>query len=93
MYESVLYKMRQCVRQYKLIISRHAKIELRNDGLGQSDVEYAILTGSIIERQRDIVTLENKYRVAGMTYDGRRMEVVAKILPPDEALVITAYLL
>ncbi len=81
MYEEVLQRMRQCVRQYRLIIPRHARIEMRNDGIGQYDIEYAILIGRIVLRQRDRISAEYKYRIKGATYDGRPMKVVAKLIP------------
>ena len=92
MYEDVLQRMRQCVRRYNLRITIHAASEMLKDGIGRYDVEYTILTGKIVVRQRDRATAEYKYRVAGTTYAGRPMEVVAKIEAPD-TVIITAYLL
>ena len=39
----------------------HAEEEMNNDGLTIYDLESAILTGKIVERQRDRETAELKY--------------------------------
>lgn len=88
MYEEVLQRMRHCARQYRLIIPRHARIEMRNDGIGQYDIEYAILIGRIVLRQRDRISAEYKYRIKGAAYDGRPMEVVAKLIPTNETVLL-----
>ncbi len=94
MYEDILQRMRQCVRQYNLIIPFHARMEMQDDGIGQYDIEHVILTGRIVERQRDHVSAEFKYRIKGTTYNSRRpMEVVAKLIYGNKTLVITVYLL
>lgn len=45
----------------------HAEEEMDNDGLTIFDVESVILTGEIIEWQRDRKTRERKYLVRGET--------------------------
>jgi hypothetical protein len=44
----------------------HAEEEMVDHGLSVFDVEHAILTGRIVERQRDVHTREWKYVVEGM---------------------------
>ena len=46
-------------------MTTHAEEEMDNDGLTIFDVEGVILTGEIIERQRDRKTRELKYLVRG----------------------------
>ena len=41
----------------------HAEEEMNNDDFTIYDVESAILTGKIVERQRDRETAELKYRI------------------------------
>ena len=71
----------------------HARKEMNDDGLTVYDVESGILTGSIIERQRDRVTTEWKYRIRGETLTGDDIEVIAKLSPTSKLIIITVYVL
>ena len=64
-----------------------------SDGLRIFDVEHCVLTGEIVERQRDHHTREWKYLVVGETLAGQRAVVVSKIGPTAKLVVITMYLL
>ena len=61
------------------------------DALSVFDLERTILTGEIIERQRDRATREWKYLVRGSAADGREVIVVGKLGPTDKFVVITAW--
>ena len=65
--------------------------EMDEDVLSVFDVERAILTGEIMERQRDQATREWKYLVRGTAVDGRQIVVVSKLGPTDKLVVITAW--
>ncbi len=93
MYEEVLLRMRQCARQGRIIVTNHADDAMIDDGINRYDIEYTIMTGKIIARQRDWARAEYKYRVLGSTYSGLRMEVVARLDPKDCTVIITVYLL
>jgi len=70
----------------------HAEEEMDNDGLTIFDVESVILTGQIIERQRDRKTREHKYLIRGETVDGSRSAVVvSRFGPTDKLLILTVY--
>ena len=56
------------------------------------DVERGILTGEILERQKDKVTTEWKYRIRGETIGGGEVEVVAKLGPTGKLVIITVYI-
>lgn len=71
----------------------HARKEMNDDGLTVYDVESGILTGNIIERQRDRVTAEWKYRIRGETLIGDDIEVIAKLSPTSKLVIITVYAL
>ena len=71
----------------------HARKEMNDDGLTVYDVESGILTGNIIERQRDRVTAEWKYRIRGETLTGEDIEVIAKLSPTSKLVIITVYAL
>ncbi|PDV97585.1 hypothetical protein A9Q02_03785 [Candidatus Chloroploca asiatica] len=67
--------------------------------LGTSDVGRllcvahadSLLTGEIVERQKDAVTGEWKYLVKGDTVAGYEMTTVAKISPTGKLVIITVY--
>jgi hypothetical protein len=55
------------------------------------DVENIILTGQLIERQRDAHTRERTYAISGETLDGEAASSVVKIGPTGTVIVITAW--
>jgi hypothetical protein len=69
----------------------HAEEEMTEDGFTIYDVERAILTGSIVERQRDAVSQESKYRLRGKSVAGDPIEIRAKLSPSGKLIVITVY--
>lgn len=69
----------------------HADEEMDNDGLTILDVEQVILTGQMVERQRDRNTGEWKYLIKGQTDDRLDVVVVAKLSPTDMVVIITLY--
>lgn len=60
--------MRAKVRALDYIMTIHAEEEMENDCLSILDVEEVILSGNIIERQRDSESGEAKYLVEGKTF-------------------------
>ena len=75
------------------VVSTHAAEELEDDGLSILDLENIILTGQIIERQRDAQTREIKYVVSGGTLDGTRAQAVVKAGFAGKLIIITVYVL
>ncbi len=59
-------------------MTTHADEEADADDFTLFDVESAVLTGKIVEKQRHRETGEPKYVVAGETADGRSISVVTK---------------
>ena len=84
--------MRELVRSLRYVVSIHAAEELDDDNLSILDLENIILTGQIIERQRDRSSREVKYVIQGTTLAGYRAEAVAKVSPTGRLYVITVYL-
>ena len=72
-------------------MTQHARKEMNDDGLTVFDVEHAILTGEILERQRDHETLEPKYRIKGKSIEGELIETVVKVSPTGKAVIMTVY--
>jgi hypothetical protein len=93
MFERNLKLMREKIRTRQYVMTLHAEEEMNEDGLAIYDMERAILTGKILERQKDKMTAEWKYRVKGKAVDGDAVEVIAKISPTGKLVIITVYLL
>lgn len=93
MFERVLRSMRERIRTRRYVMTVHAEEEMNDDGLTIYDIERSILTGEILERQRDGITAEWKYRVRGKTVDAREVEVITKLSPTGKLVIITVYVL
>jgi len=85
--------MRENIRTRQYVMTLHAAEEMDEDGITVYDLERAILTGEILDRQRDRLTAEWKYRVRGEALDGSAVEVIAKISLTGILVVITVYTL
>jgi len=57
-FERIIKLMREKIRKKQYIMTLHAEEEMNNDDFTIYDVESAILTGKIVERQRDRETAE-----------------------------------
>ena len=70
MFPRILSKFKECVRENRYVVTLHGEEEMDEDALSIFDVERAILTGVIIERQKDNEKGEWKYIIRGLTIDG-----------------------
>jgi hypothetical protein len=84
--------MRDKVRTRQYVMTFHADEERDADKLSILDVEHCILTGTIVERQKDKDTAEWKYHIVGSAMRGRKMEVIGKIGTTDKLVIITVFL-
>lgn len=91
MHARVLNRMREKVRDLQYVMTLHAEEEMSDDNLSIFDVESVILTGEIIERQKDRKTGEWKYLVKGQALNSEQTIVVVKIGPTEKLVVITIY--
>ncbi len=91
MFRKVLLQLREKIRKREYIMSLHARKEMHADGFSIFDVESGILSGQILERQKDLLTGESKYRVRGKTILNREIEIISKISPTNKLVVITVY--
>jgi hypothetical protein len=85
--------MRERVRSRQYVMTHHARIEMSDDGISIYDVEHAVLTGEILNRQQDQLTGEWKYRLLGTTINGPAVELIAKFGPTGKLVIITVYAL
>lgn len=92
MYARILKRMQGKIRTREYVMTLHAEEEMNDDGLTIFDVEHCILTGMIIERQKDEKTAEWKYLVRGKTLVDEEVNVVVKLSPLNKLVIITMYL-
>lgn len=93
MFDRILRRMRERVRTSEYVMTLHAEEEMEADGLTVFDVERCILTGRIVQRQKDRLTGEWKYVIRGQTTEEARATVVAKLGPTGKVVVVTVFLL
>ena len=91
MYEKMLNRMRDDIRTRQYVMTLHAEEEMTDDMLSIFDVERIILTGKIIERQKDHVTEEWKYIIEGETISAGMAVVVVKLSVTGKLVIITVY--
>lgn len=91
MLERLLKRMREKIGARQYVMTLHAEEEMDEDNLSVFDVERCILSGEIIEKQRDHETREWKYLVKGHSMAGRDVITVTKLGPTDKLVIITVY--
>lgn len=90
-FERILNQLREKIRTRQYVMSIHADDEMDEDGLTIFDVESAILSGKIIERQKDQNTGEWKYLVRGESLSGESVISVTKISPTGKLVFVTVF--
>ena len=91
MYEHILQRFRDRIRRREYVVTVNAEEEMDEDGISVLDLESAVLTGEILERQRDRVTREWKYVVEGTGIDGTSVGVVGKLSLTGRLVIIIVY--
>ena len=91
MFDRILRRIQQKVRTLEYVMSIHAEEEMDDDGLTIFDVEHILLTGEIIERQKDYRTGERKYLVEGQTQGSDVVIIVTKLSLSGKLVIITIY--
>ncbi len=92
MYDHILERMRDCVRSQQYVMTYHAEEEMADDHLSIFDIEHVILTGIIIECQKDTVPAEWKYVIEGSTLLTEIATVVAKFGFTGKCVIITVFI-
>ena len=83
--------MRDKVRTRQYIMTLHTEEEMDDDRLSIYDIEHVILSGRIIERQKDPITAEWKYLIQGNTFSEGNVTVAAKLSPTGKLVILTVY--
>ena len=92
-FDRVLRRFRDLIQAGRYVMTVHAVDEMEDDHLTLFDVESCVLTGEIVERQRDVKTGEWKYRVQGKSLAEEEMEVVGKLTATGKLAILTTYAL
>lgn len=91
MFERILKAMREKIRRRHYVMTIHAEEEMDDEDLTIYDVEHGILTGKIIERQKEKTSWEWKYRFRGRSLEGDAMEIITKLGVTGQVVIITVY--
>ena len=91
LFERVLRLLRERVRDRRFVMTVHAEEEMDEDGLTVFDLERCILSGKIVERQKDREAGDWKYLVRGATLADEEAIVVCKMSPTSKVVLITVY--
>lgn len=91
MFDRILSKMREKIQARQYVMTLHAEEEMDEEGLTVYDVESGILTGKIVERQKDRISAERKYLVAGGTLGEERIVAVVKFGAVGKLVILTVY--
>lgn len=91
MVRRALRQIRDKVRSRQYVMTLHAEEQMSDDELTIFDVERGLLTGEVVERQKDARTGESKYVVRGRTVAGDEISVVGKISATGKLVIITVY--
>ena len=78
MCDRFLNRMREAIRTRNYVMTLHAEEEMNDDNLTIFDVEWIILTGEIVERQKDRLTTEWQYLIEGDTISNGIAIIVSK---------------
>ena len=91
MFDRILSQMRNRIRTRQYIMTIHAEEEMDDDDLTILDVESVVLTGTIVERQKDATMGEWKYLVRGKTLGGDSAAGVGRLGRTGKLIFITVY--
>ena len=91
MYDRILKQMRERIRTRQYVMTFHAEEEMADDNLSIFDIERVVLTGKIVERQKDQNTKEWKYIVEGETISVGTAVVIGKLSITGKLVIITVY--
>jgi hypothetical protein len=91
MYGRILKRIQEKIRTRQYVMTLHAEEEMDDDELSIFDIERCILSGEIIERQKDRDTEEMKYVIEGQSIAGDKVGTVTKLSITGKLIIITVY--
>jgi hypothetical protein len=90
-FEKILKVIQEKIRLRHYVMTLHAEEEMADDDFSVYDIENGILTGDILECQKDRTTAESKYRIQGEAVMGEAIEIIAKLSSTGKVVIITVY--
>ena len=84
---TILQKIRQRIIDRDYYISSHAEEEMLDDDLERDDLENAILKGRIEKKMTQDVR-GTRYRIEGLTKDGRTIHVICRFHEKSNFLIV-----
>jgi len=87
----ILRRIQERIRTRQYVMTLHAEEEMDDDELSIFDIERCILTGEIIERQKDRDTEKWKYVIEGQSIAGNKVGTVTKLSITGKLIIITVY--
>ena len=84
-----LQRIRQSVLLGRLKLTHHAIEEMDADDLEILDIESAMMTGKIVQKQKHQVVM--KYRICGKSISSAMMTVVGRFTESNYFLIITVF--
>jgi hypothetical protein len=90
-FERELHRMQECIRARRYFVTLHAAEEAVEDGLTRFDLESIVLTGRVVERQKDPLSGEWKYLIRGDTMNAQRATVVTRLGATGILILITVF--
>ena len=90
MFDHILRLARACVTNNQYYMTRHAQYKMYDDDLTLAEIEQVFLEGDVIERQKDRITREAKYRIHSITLSGS-VEIIFKFALDGKLAIITVY--
>ncbi len=87
-----LQAIRQKVIEREYYLSSHAEDEMIDDNLERDDIENAILKGKIEKKLTQDIR-GTRYRIEGLSKDGRTIHVICRFKEDGSLIIITGYAL
>ena len=91
MLNRILKIIQDKIRKREYIMTLHGNEEMDDDSLSIFDIESCILSGKILERQKDKITAEWKYLIRGKSLSDDEVEIITKLSSTGKLVIITVY--
>jgi len=91
LFNRILKQMQDKIHIHQYVMTLHADEEAYDDNLSVYDIEHAIITGEILERQKDAISGEWKYLVRGQSLENDSIIIIGKLTFTGKLFIITVF--
>ena len=91
MHSKIEKRFVKLIAEGNYVMTLHAFEEMEDDALDIYDIEHVIVSGKIVEKQKEPLTGEIKYRFKGQTLSNGIAETVLKFGFNGKAVIITVF--